>query len=156
MNYIKLPISDLTSSEVRLTEDDINKYYERNKESLKEPLKKSSSNTSAIPSSNSLSSSQVSEKEIEDYYQSHREDKFHNPKEAKVRYISIPSHLGTDANQKKAAQARADGIVKEARGGKDFSQLAKLESNDPSAEKGGDRRLGGCGSIAAADRKGNL
>ena len=80
----------------------------------------------------------MSEKEIEDYYQSHREDKFHNPKEAKVRYISIPLPPGTDANQKKAAQARADGIVKEARGGKDFSQLAKLESNDPSAEKGGD------------------
>ena len=38
LNYIKLPISDLTA-QVKLTEDDIKKYYERNKESLKEPLK---------------------------------------------------------------------------------------------------------------------
>ena len=51
LNYIKLPISDLTS-QVKLTEDEIKKYYERNKESLKEPLK-IQSNTSAIPSSNS-------------------------------------------------------------------------------------------------------
>src|SRR6267142_1776823 len=136
LNYIQLPISDL-ASQVKLTEDDVNKYYERNKESLKEPLKIQLEYLS-YPFEQFASSSQVSEKEIEDYYQSHREDKFHNPKEAKVRYISIPLAPGADANQKKAAQARADGIVKEARGGKDFSQLAKLESNDPSAEKGGD------------------
>src|SRR6266404_2144797 len=97
---------------------------ERNKESLKEPLKIQLEYLS-YPFEQFTSSSQVSEKEIEDYYQSHRDDKFHNPKEAKVRYISIPLAPGADANQKKAAQARADGIVKEARGGKDFSQLAK-------------------------------
>jgi len=151
LNYIKLPISDL-ASQVKLTEDDINKYYERNKESLKEPLKIQLEYLS-YPFEQFASSSQVSEKEIEDYYQSHREDKFHNPKEAKVRYISIPLAPGADANQKKAAQARADGIVKEARGGKDFGQLAKLESNDPSAEKNGDLGWVAAGQLPAPIEK---
>ena len=136
LNYIKLPISDLVA-QVKLTEDDIQKYYERNKESLKEPLKIKLEYLS-YPFDQSLSSIQVSDKETEDYYQAHREDKFHQHKEAKVRYISIPLTPGADANRKKAARERADDIVKAARSGKDFSQLAKAESGDPGDEKGGD------------------
>jgi peptidyl-prolyl cis-trans isomerase D len=80
---------------------------------------------------------EVSEKEIEEYYTNHKSE-FHRPKEAKVRYISIASAPGASAEQKSAARARADTVVKEARSGKDFTQLAKRESSDSSAEKGGD------------------
>ena len=45
---------------------------------------------------------------------------------------------GADANQKKNAQTRAEGVVKEARAGKDFADLAKRFSEDPTAPKGGD------------------
>jgi len=136
LNYIKLPIADLTS-QVKLSEDDVKKYYERNKESLKEPLKVQVEYL-AYPFEQFGAAIQVSDKEIEEYYQANRNDKFHNPKEVKVRYISIPLAPGADADQKKTARSRADGIVKEARGGKDFAQLAKRESNDPTAEKGSD------------------
>lgn len=136
LNYIKLPIGDL-ASQVKVTDDEIQKYYERNKESLKEPLKIQLEYLS-YPFDQSLASIQVSDKEIADYYQAHREDKFHHRKEAKVRYISIPLAPGADANQKKISQGRADDIVKAARSGKDFGQLAKTESADPGAEKGGD------------------
>ena len=136
LNYIKLPISDL-AAQVKLTDDDVQKYYERNKESLKEPLKIQLEYLS-YPFDQSLASIQVSDKEIEDYYQAHREDKFHHRKEAKVRYVSIPLAPGADANQKKIARARADDVVKAARSGKDFSQLAKSDSGDSGAEKGGD------------------
>ena len=37
LQYIKLPVGDFVS-QVKLTDDDIKKYYDRNKESLKEPL----------------------------------------------------------------------------------------------------------------------
>ena len=136
LNYIKLPIADLTS-QVKLSEDDVKKYYERNKESLKEPLKVQVEYL-AYPFEQFGAAIQVSDKEIEEYYQANRNDKFHNPKEAKVRYISIRVEPGADPNQKKAAQTRAEGIVKEARSGKDFAELAKRTSDDPTAEKGGD------------------
>ncbi|HEY7219325.1 MAG TPA: peptidylprolyl isomerase, partial [Candidatus Binatia bacterium] len=103
----------------------------------KEPLKIQLEYLS-YPFDQSLASIQVSAKEIDDYYQAHREDKFHHRKEAKVRYVSIPLAPGADANQKKIARARADDVVKAARSGKDFGQLAKSDSGDSGAEKGGD------------------
>jgi peptidyl-prolyl cis-trans isomerase D len=136
LDYIKLPISDFVG-QVKLSEDDIKKYYERNKESLKQPLKIELEYLS-YPFERFDSSAQVSEKEIEQYYQTNREEKFHNPKQAKVGYILIKTEPSADAAQKKAAQTRAESIVKEARGGKNFAELAKRASNDPTAAKGGD------------------
>jgi peptidyl-prolyl cis-trans isomerase D len=133
LSFVKLPISDF-AAQVKLTDDDVQKYYERNKESLKEPLRIQLEYLS-YPFDRFLASAEVSDKEIEEYYQTHREDKFHHRREAKVRYISVPM---TDENQKKGGRSTADEIVKAARAGKDFGQLAKSASNDPSAEKGGD------------------
>jgi len=134
--YIKLPVGDFVS-QVKLTDDDIKKFYERNKESLKEPLKVQVDYLT-YPYDQFASSIQVSDKEIGDYYQANLEGKFRKPKEAKLRYISIRIAADADANQKKATRERADRIVKEARGGKDFADLAKRESDDPTAAKGGD------------------
>ena len=134
--YIKLPVGDFVS-QVKLTDEDIKKFYERNKESLKEPLKVQVDYLT-YPYDQFASSIQVSDKEIGDYYQANLEGKFRKPKEAKLRYISIRMAADADANQKKATRERADRIVKEARGGKDFADLAKRESDDPTAAKGGD------------------
>ena len=136
LSYVRLPISDFVS-QVKVTEDDIKKYYERNKDSLKEPLKIQVEYLS-YPYDQFTSSVDVSEKEIEDYYKANLNTQLHKPKEAKIRYISIGLAPAADADQKKAAQARAEAVVKEARAGKDFAQLAKRESNDPAAAKGGD------------------
>ena len=133
LSFVKLPISDF-AVQVKLTDDEVQKYYERNKESLKEPLRIQLEYLS-YPFEKFLASADVSDKEIEEYYQTHREDKFHNRREAKVRYISVPI---TDEDQKKGGRPRADEIVNAARAGKDFGQLAQSASNDPSAAKGGD------------------
>ena len=135
LNYLKLPISD-SAAQVKLTEEDIKKHYERNKASLREPLKIQVEYLS-YPYDQFASSAEVSEKEIEEYYKTNA-SQFHRPKEAKVRYISIGVPPGAGADQRKAAQARAEAVVKDARAGKDFAQLAKRESGDPTAAKGGD------------------
>ena len=136
LSYIKLPISSFTS-QVKLSEEDIKQYYERNKESLKQPLKIQVEYLT-YPFERFEPSGQTSDKEIENYYQANREEKFHHPKEVKVGYIAVKLEAGADANQKKNAQARAESIVKEARAGKDFADLAKRFSEDPTAPKGGD------------------
>ena len=135
LHYLKLPISD-SAAEVKLTEEDIKRHYERTKDSLKEPLKIQVEYLS-YPYEQFTSSAQVTEKEIEEYYKTNSAE-FHKAKEAKVRYISIGVAPGAGAEQRKAAQARAEAVVKEARAGKDFAQLAKRESNDSTAAKGGD------------------
>jgi len=134
LDFIRLPLSKYLP-EVKLTEDEIKNFYERQKDALKEPLKVQVEYLS-YPFDRFSSAAQVTDKEIEDYYQANRETKFHKPKEVKVRYILVRD--GADAKNEDAARARADRIVKEARAGKDFAQLAKKESADSTAAKGGD------------------
>ncbi|HWH77930.1 MAG TPA: SurA N-terminal domain-containing protein, partial [Candidatus Binatus sp.] len=136
LSFIKLAVNDFASA-VKLSEDDIKKFYERNKESMKEPLKLRIEYL-AYPFDRFTASAQVSDKEIEDYFQANQNNKFRKPKEIKVRYISLRIAPDADDKQKNTARARAERIVKEARSGKDFAQLAKKESDDPSAAKGGD------------------
>lgn len=136
LNFIKLPISDFVS-EVKPTDAEIKAFYERNKESLREPLKIQVEYLS-YPYDQFAAAAQVSDKEIDEYYKANLNTQFHKPKEVKVRYISIAVEPGAAADQKRAAQLRAEAVVKEARAGKDFAQLAKKESGDPTAAKGGD------------------
>ncbi len=134
--FIKLPINDFVP-EVKLTEAEIKSYYARNKESLKEPLKIQVEYLS-YPYDRFTGSVQVSEKEIEEYYTVNLNSQFRKPKEVKIRYISIAVPPGADAAQKKAVQDHAEAVVREARAGKDFAQLAKKESGDATAAKGGE------------------
>ena len=136
LQFIRFSVSD-NLSEVEINDEDVQKFYDRNKESLKEPLKVQ---VEYIPYSFEQFSGPVhlTDKEVEDYYSANRATKFTTPKQAKVRYIMIRLDAGADAKQKEAAQVRANRIVAEARGGKNFAELAKKESQDPSAEKGGE------------------
>ena len=134
--FIRLPISNYLS-EIKLTEEEIKKFYERNKEFLKEPLKVQVEYL-AYPFERFSTSVQITDKEIEEYYQANRDSKFHKPKEIKARHILVRVPPGADAKQKGAAQTRANRILGEARAGKDFAQLAKQESEDSTAAKGGD------------------
>ena len=134
--FIKLPASSFVA-EVKATEEEVKTFYDRNKESLKEPLRVQVEYLS-YPFALFSAPVEISQKEIEDYYTANREAKFHKPKEARLRYVSIRVEQGTDAKTKEAARTRAKRIVEEARAGKDFAQLARQESDDPSAAKGGD------------------
>ena len=136
LQFIRFSVSD-NLSDVKITDEDVQKFYDRNKESLKEPLKVQ---VEYIPYSFEQFSGpvQLTDKEVEDYYNANRATKFTTPKQAKVRYVMVRLDPGADAKQKEAAQIRANRIVAEARGGKSFAELAKKESQDPSAEKGGE------------------
>lgn len=135
VHFIKLPVGDFVS-QVKLTEEEIRKHYERNKDSFKEPLKVQIEYLE-YPFDRFGGSMEVPQKEIEEYYKNNTAQ-FHRPKEAKVRYIAIGVPPGASAEEKAKARERAEAVVKEARAGKDFAQLAKRESADATAAKGGD------------------
>lgn len=134
--FIRLPLSS-TLSEVKVTEEEVKNFYERNKDLFKEPLKVQVEYLS-YPFDRFSAAAQITDKEIEEYYQAHRDSKFHQPKEVKARAILVRIPPGADAKQKSDAQTRANRILAEARAGKDFAQLAKQESEDSTAAKGGD------------------
>jgi len=55
-----------------------------------------------------------------------------------VRVITVALKPGASGDEEKAARARIDQAVAEVKGGKDFAEVAKEKSDDPSKANGGD------------------
>jgi peptidyl-prolyl cis-trans isomerase D len=78
----------------------------------------------------------VSDAEIAQYYQAHRDD-FKRPRTAYLSYVALPRH--TTAADTAVTRARADSARQEIQGGALFADVARRESADSvSAAKGGD------------------
>ncbi len=136
LHFIRLPLSDFTAS-VKLTDDEINNFYQRNQEMLKEPPKVQVEYL-AYPFDKFTAAVRITDQEIEDYYKANRDTKFRKPRQAKVKYISLRLAPDAAAKEKEAVNARAARIVADARGGKDFNQIIKEVSADPASASGGD------------------
>ncbi|MBI2359036.1 MAG: peptidylprolyl isomerase, partial [Deltaproteobacteria bacterium] len=81
---------------------------------------------------------QAREKENEDYDQLHKGTRFHQPNAVKLRHILLRIPQQSDPQRRERIRAQAQGVLREARAGKDFPQLAKQYSEDTSAAQGGD------------------
>lgn len=136
LSFIRVPASDYLA-EVKVTDDDIKKYYDKNKESLKEPLKVQLEYIS-YPFEQYSSKVQLETKEIEEYYNANKDSKFRTPKQAKTRMAAVNVAADADPKVKEEARARAQRLLADARAGKDFAQLAKEANEGPMAAKGGD------------------
>ena len=78
-----------------------------------------------------------SDKELRAYYDANR-DLFTAPEQVRVSTILLKVEPWATAEAWRAAEAEARKLVKRLRGGASFEELARLHSQDPSAEKGGD------------------
>jgi len=136
LQFIRLSANAFLS-DVKVTEEEMQKFYERSKESLKEALKVQVEYLS-YPFDRFSRGLEISDQEVEQYYNANREAKFHTPKQARVRYVFLRVMPGADARHRDSVRERANQIAADARAGRDFSRLAKEHSQDPSAARGGD------------------
>jgi peptidyl-prolyl cis-trans isomerase D len=111
-------------------------YFEANKEKYRIPAKIKIAFLTIDPS-NYLDKVNVAEKEISDFYELNPE-RFKEPEQVRARHILI--RVSPDAAESEDAKAKEEAlaILKEARDGKDFADLAKKHSQGPTASKGGD------------------
>ena len=81
---------------------------------------------------------QVSEAEVQQYYSQHQSD-YKVDEQVKVRHILIKVDPGADAKAAGAAKIKAEDLLKQIKGGANFADLAKKNSDDPgSKEQGGE------------------
>jgi peptidyl-prolyl cis-trans isomerase D len=81
---------------------------------------------------------QVSEAEIQQYYNQHLSD-YKVDEQVRVRHILIKVDQGADAKADAAAKAKAENILKQIKAGGNFAELAKANSDDPgSKDQGGE------------------
>jgi peptidyl-prolyl cis-trans isomerase D len=134
--FVRLPSSQFMS-QAEIQEEEIKKYYEQNKEALKQPLRVQVEYLE-YPFDLFSSKVQVSDKDIDEYYQANREKKFHQPQAIRVRHILVRFPSGAGAEQKETIRAKAEEVLRDARAGRDFAQLARNYSDDPTSSQGGD------------------
>jgi peptidyl-prolyl cis-trans isomerase C len=79
----------------------------------------------------------ISPADISGFYEQHPE-RFQQPEAVRASHVLIGLPENADDAARNAARARAEQVLKQARAGTDFAQLARKHSNDASAQRGGD------------------
>jgi peptidyl-prolyl cis-trans isomerase D len=79
---------------------------------------------------------QVSDADVQAYYAAHQAD-YKTPEQVKTRHILITVPKGADAKTDAAAKAKAEDLLKQIKGGANFADLAKKNSEDPGSKDAG-------------------
>jgi len=121
--------------EVAVTAEEIQQYFEGHKEDYKTEPQLKVRYLKFEPRAY-VAKVEIFDDEISEYYAEHP-DEFQNPKTVEARHILIK--VEPNAPDKEVAETREkiEDILKKARGGQDFAELAKQYSDGPSKSKGG-------------------
>jgi len=145
IDYISFTEPDLRSV-VPITDADIQKQYEANKTQYMQP-EKFSFRVAVLSQDKVLSNLQITEQELRAQYAAALEN-FRSPEQVHARHILLGIDGKSDA-EKKTIRAKAEDLIKQAKGGADFGELAKKNSEDSgNASLGGDLNTFSRGTMA--------
>ena len=135
----KYALVTIQADEVTVSEEEIQKYYDENKQLFKTPEQVKLSYIE-LKEQDIADSTNVSADEAKSIYDSQLE-RYMSAELRKASHImfKVPSDLGEDAIEWDEAIETANSLVDQLKDGADFAELAKQHSEDTlSAEKGGD------------------
>jgi peptidyl-prolyl cis-trans isomerase D len=121
--------------EVAVTPEEVQQYFDGQKDSYKTQPQIRVRYLKFEPE-DYVARVEISGDEISEYYAEHP-DEFQNPKTVEARHILIKVEQGAAAEAVAAARKKIEDILKKARGGEDFAELARQYSEGPSKSKGG-------------------
>lgn len=132
--------------QVAVSDDEVSKYFEKNKESYKLPTQRKI-RFIYVDCQKVKGSLSVDDGAVTKYYENH-ESQYQLPKQVHARHILIKIDPAADAVKKEEARKKAEDLLKRIKAGEDFAKLATEFSQDPgSASKGGDLGFFGQGRM---------
>ncbi len=122
------------------SDDEISKYYGTHKDAYKEPARRRIE-LAAYPMAVFADRAKVDDTDVQKYYEAHKSD-FQSPEQVHVRHILVKVPEGATEEVKQAKRGLAQQVLDKARGGEDFSALARQYSeDDANKDRGGDLGL---------------
>ena len=135
INYLQVQSGDLVDS-MEVSDEEISKYYDENKESYKQPVRIKLSYISFTPKS-LADRIEVPEAEIAAYYEANK-GSYKEDMKVKARHILVKVSDKATPEQDNAARKKIEEIIEKVRQGASFTDLAKENSDDPTADNGGE------------------
>jgi peptidyl-prolyl cis-trans isomerase D len=134
LRFVKFPANHY--QDISATEDEVKSFFEAHKENYKTDVELNARYVLIDPKAYTDRVS-LTEEDLRTYYDNNP-DEFYTPKTVEARHILIK--VDPQADEKKVEQARQKAlkILKLAREGRDFAELAKQYSEGPTAANGGD------------------
>lgn len=125
------------ASRANPTDEQLRKHYEANLSAFETP--ESAKVEYLVLAADALESQvTLGEDDLRTYYEQNR-SRYAAPDERRASHLLVKLDPGAGEEARKAARARADALLAQARAGGDFAALAKANSQDPgSAANGGD------------------
>jgi len=134
IQYVAFPAAKFRDA-VKLSDDEVRKFYESTKASYAQP-EKLAYQVVVLDQDKVAATINVTDEQLRAAY-SNALDNFRMPERVHARHILLKTEGKSDA-EKKTLKAKADDLLKQLKNGADFADLAKKNSQDGTAENGGD------------------
>ena len=134
ISFVSLTPDDF-QNKVEITDEELNKFYEGDKNNYEAPKKIKVKYIEFDPA-NFTVKNKIENKEVENYYIKNN-SKFIKPEKIKVSHILIKVNNWDDKNEVTEAGKKGVEILKQLQNNQSFAELAKKYSDDPSGKDGG-------------------
>ncbi|MBV9669710.1 MAG: peptidyl-prolyl cis-trans isomerase, partial [Acidobacteriales bacterium] len=140
--------SSQLSKSINPTDQELRAYYESHKAQYANTIPEKRKLRYAVIDAAKAGDTTVTPQDVQSYYNSHIQQ-FQVPERVKAAHILITPKPGKDGKpDDAAAKAKAEDLLKQAKGGADFAKLASANSDDPgSKDKGGELGFFGKGQM---------
>lgn len=135
LRFIKLDAASFIP-EVQLTDQDVQAYYDKNRETFREPDRVRIEYVLYTPDK-FTGEAQVSDAEVQQYYDEHLAE-YEKLEQVHARHILFRYAPKATAEDKAKVRTHAEEVLAKVKAGEDFGALAKQYSEDSSAAQGGD------------------
>lgn len=127
------------------TDNEIQEYFEQNKDNYRKPAEVNVDYVE-VSIADQMPSVKVSENDGRTYYEDNL-DEFKQEHQVHARHILFKVPQSADESVVQSIKKRAEKILERAKAGEDFAELAKENSEGPSASQGGDLGFFGKGAM---------